>query len=144
MGEAFIIVIVVLFGLGLPATVVALNVVSLMPRGRRGLNVKCSVAALLFGLSLTVGFGTFPLFKIGNDYVKFTILSTAAALCVLSALVALLGMYEIRRRPSRWPRGWKRGIWAFWLSLFFLAAYSGFYYLATHDDLFDRFYRFLT
>ena len=48
MGEAFIIAIVVLFGLGLPATVVALNVVSLMPRGRRGLNVKCSAIEVAF------------------------------------------------------------------------------------------------
>jgi hypothetical protein len=138
MGEALFIAFKLLFGFGLPAAMVALNFASLSRSGRRGLNIRCAIAALLFAIALLLGVGLFPMLTVANDYIKFFVMSAGAAMASLSAVTALWGMYEIRRRPSRWPRGWKRAIWVFWLNVIYLGAFAAFYFLATHPDTFDK------
>lgn len=138
MGEALLIAFKLFFGLGLPAATVALNVATLGRSGRRGLNMRCAVAALLFAIALLLGVGLFPLLTVANDYIKFYVMTGGAAMAGLSAFVALWGMYEIRRRPHRWPRGWKRAVWVFWLDVIYLFVFAAFYYLATHPDAFDK------
>lgn len=138
MGEIIFIAFKLFFGLGLPAATVALNVASLGRSGRRGLNIHCAIAALLFAIALLLGVGLFPLVSIANEYVKFLVLSSGAGLAVLSALFALLGMYQFRRRHGRWSRGWKRAIWTFWLDVIYLVTFSIFYFLATHPDALNK------
>ena len=139
MGEAIIIALKLLFGLGIPAAVVALNVFSLGRNGRRGLNLRCAIAALLFAIALLLGIGLFPMTTVASDYIKFGVLAAGAGMAGLSACVALWGMYEVRLRPGRWSRGWKRAAWTFWLDVLYLIAFSAFYYLATHAELRERF-----
>ena len=131
----FIIFLIVLLG---PFTIVALNVNALTRNGRRGLNTKCAVAALLYGLSVVAGYGLSSLFDRANDFVRFYILSGSAAMSFLSAVIALWGMYEMRRRPGRWSRGWKRAIWSFWLGNLNLCTVGFYFYLSTHPGLFER------
>ncbi len=134
MGEIIFIAFKLFFGLGLPAATVALNVASLGRSGRRGLNIRCAIAALLFAVALLIGVGLFPMLTVANDYIKFVVMASGAAMASLSAAVALWGMYQIRRRPGRWSRGWKRAVWVFWLDVIYLCAFSAYYYLATHPD----------
>lgn len=124
-----------------PFAIVALNVNALTRNGRRGLNVKCAIGALLYGISVIVGYGLRSLFDTANDYIRFYILATSATLSLLSAVFALWGMYEMRRRRSKWHRGWKRGLWAFWLSILNLCAIAFYLYLSTHPDLFEKIQR---
>lgn len=138
MGEALFIAFKLFFGLGLPAATVALNVASFGRSGRRGLNLYCAVAALLFAIALLLGVGLFPMLTVANDYIKFGVLVGGAVMASLSAVVALWGMYEIRHRHGRWSRGWKRAMWTFWLDVIYLSAFSIFYYLATHPDMLEQ------
>ena len=138
MGEAILIAFKLFFGLGLPAATVALNVASFGRSGRRGLNMYCAIAALLFAIALLLGVGLFPMLSVANDYIKFGVMAGGAAMASISAFVALLGMRQILQRPGRWPRGWKRAVWVFWLDVIYLFAFAGFYYLATHPDAFDK------
>lgn len=100
--------------------------------------MRCAIAALLFAIALLLGVGLFPMLTVANDYIKFCVMAVGAALASISAFAALLGMYQIRRRPSRWPRGWKRAVWVFWLDVIYLLTFAAFYYLATHPDAFDK------
>jgi hypothetical protein len=134
VGEAIFIALKLFFGLCLPALTVALNVASFGRTARRGLNLRCATAALMFAIALLLGAGLFPMIAIANDYVKFFVLAGGALMAGMSAVFALWGMAQIRSRPSRWPRGWKRGVWTFWLAVLYLAAFSSFYFLATHPD----------
>ncbi len=135
MGEILIIAFKLLFGLGIPAATVALNVMSFGRTSRRGLNMRCAIAALLLAIALLLGVGLFPMLNVANEYVKFAILALGALMAASSAVVALVGMYQIRRRPGRWSRGWKRGVWVFWVDILYLFVFAGFYYLATHEPL---------
>lgn len=134
MGETFFIAFKLLFGLGIPAATVALNITSFGRTSRRGLNIRCAIAALLLAIALLLGAGLFPMLTIANEYVKYGIFVLGAMIASLSAVVALVGMYEIRRRPGRWSRGWKRAVWVFWLDILYLFVFAGYYYLATHQE----------
>jgi hypothetical protein len=124
--------------MAIPFAVVSLNATAFSRNGRRGLNLKCTAAALLYGLSVLFGWALGSLMDRANDYVRFGILIGSASLSALSCFFALWGMFEIRSRPARWSRGWKRGIWAFWLGIFNLGSVWFYFYLSTHPDLFDR------
>lgn len=137
MFSIFIFILSLIF----PFAIVALNVNALTRNGRRGLNVKCAIGALLYGISVVIGYGLRSLFDSANDFIRFYILSVSAALSFLSAVFALWGMYEMRRRRNKWHRGWKRAIWSFWLGIVNLCTIAFYFYLSTHPDLFERIQR---
>jgi hypothetical protein len=141
VGEALFIALYLLIGIGLPVAVVALNAVALGRTARRGLNVKCAIAAFIFGIAWLISVGSRPLFMAGSDYVRFTLLGSSLILSIVSATIALIGMYEIRRRPGRWTRGWKRAIWSFWMGILNMCGIAAFCYLATHPDKLERVWR---
>lgn len=134
MGEILFIAFKLVLGLGIPAATVALNVMSFGRTSRRGLNMRCAIAALLLAIALLLGAGLFPMLTIANEYVKYGVFALGAVMASCSAMVALVGMYEIRRRPGRWSRGWKRALWVFWIDILYLSVFAGYYYLATHQQ----------
>ena len=124
-----------------PFAVVSLNATAFSRNGRRGLNLKCATAALFYGLAILFGWALGSLMDRANDYIRFWILMGSGSLSAISAFFALWGMYEIRSRPGRWHRGWKRAMWSFWLGILNLAAIWFYFYLATHPDIFNRILR---
>jgi hypothetical protein len=122
----------------IPFAIVSLNATAFSRNGRRGLNLKCAAAALLYGLGILFGWSLGSLMDRANDYIRFWIVAGSAALSAASCFFALWGMYEIRCRPGRWSRGWKRAMWSFWLGNLNLFSVWFYFYLSTHPDLFDR------
>ena len=92
MGEALFIAFYLLIGVGLPVAVVALNLVALGRSGRRGLNVKCAVAAFIFGIAWLISVGSRPLLMAGSEYVRISILGSSLILSMISATISLVGM----------------------------------------------------
>jgi hypothetical protein len=135
-GGTFTYAFIVLLVIGVPAGAVVVNVASLQ---RRGLNIKCAVASLLFFVTLMIQGITGVLNH--NDAVsaklQLGIFAGTAAMNCLSAAIAVWGLWEVRRK-HRWPRGKKRAIWTFWLNIFALAALGAFFFLRVNPKISER------
>lgn len=99
---------------------------------------SCHATTLLFiafiieAASWTVrGFGG------GSETGVFWALIVAASLHVISAAVALGGIWE-HRMIGKWPYGRRRATWGFWLNVFALIGISAWFYLCTNPKFYKR------
>lgn len=122
--------------MGIPAAGLMLNITGMQ---RHGLNRRAAIAASLFCLTLLIQGTTITLSSKGgiSDTGEFWMIAGSGVLNVLSALLALWGLYQIRRK-HRWPHGRKRAIATFWLNIFILGAIGAAYFLRTRPDLEER------
>ncbi len=109
------------FGLLLVASV-TIPAVGLIVSGatlsKRGLNPWCGWCTIVFFAALLINSIVRALGSrggVGADFVLYTIFG-CCGLHVLSSLMALLGLAQVRRR-RKWAHGKRRGIWMFWLNI---------------------------
>jgi hypothetical protein len=122
--------------MGIPAAGLMLNVAGMQ---RQGLNRRAAIAASLFCLTLLVQGTTVTLSSKGgfSETAEFWLMASTGVANVLSALLAITALFQIRRR-HRWPRGRKRAIATFWLNIIILLAIGAAYFLRTHPELEER------
>jgi hypothetical protein len=122
--------------MGVPAGGLMLNVAGMQ---RRGLNRRAALAACLFCLTLLIQGTTVTLSsKSGiSELSEFRLIAGSGVLNILSALLALTALYQVRRK-QRWPHGRKRAIAVFWLNVIILLAIAATYFLRTRPDLEEK------
>jgi hypothetical protein len=93
-------------------------IVSGLTLRKHGLNPWCGWSTLVFFFALLLASIVISLGArdgVGSDVVLYTLLG-CAGLHVLSAVMAMYGVSQVRRR-RKWSHGRRRGIWMFWLNL---------------------------
>ena len=122
--------------MGVPAAGLMWNFAGMQ---RHGLNRRAALAACLFCLVLLVQGTTVTLSSKGgiNDATEFWVIAGSGVFNVLSALLALWGLYQIRKK-HRWAHGRKRAIAIFWLNVIILTAIAATYFLRTRPDLEEK------
>ena len=122
--------------MGIPAAGLMLNVAGMQ---RHGLNRPAAIAASLFCLTLLVQGTTVTLSSKGgfSETVEFWLIAGSGVSNILSALLAIYGLWQIRRK-HRWHRGRKRAIATFWLNIIVLVAIGAAYFLRTRPDIEER------
>ena len=122
--------------MGLPAAGLVVNVAGMQ---RRGLNRYAGLAACLFFLTLLVQGTTVTLssrYAI-TDTAEFWLIAATAAANVVSSLLALFALWQIRRK-HRWPRGRKRAVAVFFLNIASLIAIAGAFFLRVNPAIEKR------
>jgi hypothetical protein len=106
---------------------------------KRGLNPWCGWATLVFFLSLLVGSIVWALANRGgaDPAVMLYTLLGCCGVHVLSALMALVGLAQIRQR-RKWTHGRRRGMWVFWLNVLVILIISGWCYVHVNPWLSKR------
>ena len=122
--------------MGIPAAGLMLNLTGMQ---RHGLNRRAALAACLFCLTLLVQGTTITLSSKGGitEDTEFWLIAGSGIFNVLSALLALWGLWQIRRK-HRWAHGRKRAIATFWLNIIILAVIGAAYFLRTRPDIEER------
>ena len=60
---------------------------------------------------------------------------------VLSALMALIGLIQMRRRRRKWTHGRRRGLWIFWLSVFSILITGVWCFAHSNQLIYDRLFK---
>ena len=122
--------------MGLPAIGLTLNLVGWR---RSGLNRRCAAAAVLFFFTLLIQgmVATLSVRDAFSDAAEFWILASTAILNLVSGILALLGLWQCRRR-HRWPRGRKRAVFSLWLNAAALVVVGLTFYFKVNTVLYEK------
>lgn len=123
--------------IGLPAIGFGVNFGGLK---RHGLNRRAAYASAMFFLTLMVQGATITLSSAGsfNSETAFYIIAATGVMNIIGGLWAVAALWQIRRKPHRWPRGRKRAAFAFWLNVIALVLMGAVFYIRTRPDLEQR------
>ena len=127
-----------LFAVGLPCLGLLFSVVAMQ---KQGINRKCALSTLTFFAALLIACVTWTISNKGTTTpeAEIGIMLGVAAIHSLSAILAIMGVAEMRTRP-RWSRGLKRGIWGFWMNSAMLFVIALWFYAHVskkfHDGIF--------
>jgi hypothetical protein len=130
---------ILIFTVAVPCIGLIINVVSMQKR--QGLNRKCAFSTLIFFIALLIEFVTWTISRNGSipPKVEIGIMLGSAGIHALSAILAIMGLAEMRSR-HKWSRGMKRGVWGFWLNILMLLVLAGWFYAHVnqrfHDGIF--------
>lgn len=115
-----------IFSVGLPAVGLLISIVSMQ---KQGINRKCGFSTLLFFVALLIECFTWTLSSSGGilEKVEIGIMFGTAGIHCLSAILAIMGLAEMRSR-RKWSRGMKRGVWGFWLNIAMIFVLSLWFY----------------
>ena len=114
------------FSVGLPAVGLLISIVSMQ---KQGINRKCGISTLFFFVALLIECFAWTLTSSGGmiEKVEIGIMFGTAGIHCLSAILAIMGLAEMRNR-RKWSRGMKRGVWGFWLNIAMLFVLSLWFY----------------
>jgi hypothetical protein len=126
----------VIFLMALPAVGLALNLVGWK---RSGLNKLCALSASVFFFTLLLQgmVATLAIREAFSDGMEFWILASTGVLNGLSGLLALLGLWQVRRH-HRWPRGRKRAVFTLWLNFLALATLGLAFFFKVHPEFYEK------
>jgi hypothetical protein len=106
---------------------------------KRGLNRWCGFASVAFFFALLIDSILWSLGDrgAGNPKIILYLLLGSCAIHVLSALMALRGLAQVRQR-RKWTHGRRRGMWIFWLNVGVLLGIGMWCYVHINDPLYEH------
>lgn len=128
-----------IFTVGLPSIGLLVSFVSMQ---KQGINRKCGFSTLLFFVALLIECFTWTLSSSGGimEKVEIGIMFGSAGIHCLSAILAIMGLAEMRSR-RKWSRGMKRGVWGFWLNIAMLLVLVGWFYAHVNQKFYDGIFK---
>jgi hypothetical protein len=129
-----------LFLLGASAIIPGIGVIlSLATMRRHGLNPWCGISTLVFFATLLMEAVTWTL-GINGGIEALTALHITLggiALHIFGALLALVGLAQVRRR-RKWAHGRRRAYWMFGMNLLLILLIGIWCYVHVNETLYDR------
>ncbi len=114
--------------------------ISLATLRRRSTNFKCGLSAVLLFLGLFIAAGAMALHQSGGISPRsaYFFYIGAGGIHVISALVGISGIHEMRRR-RKWQRGGARAASAVVTNIVMLGVLSTYFYLRLNPHILDNF-----